>query len=54
VDVNMAHVSDASTGGSAMSNSNLGNSLDIYYQNIRGFKTKQLGFMTMFARPILT
>jgi hypothetical protein len=38
----MAHVSDASTGGSAMSNPNLGNSLGIYYQNVRGLSTKQL------------
>jgi hypothetical protein len=34
----------ASTGGSAMSNPNLGNSLGIYYQNVRGLRTKQLEF----------
>jgi hypothetical protein len=40
----MAYVSDTSTGGSAMSYPNLGNSLSIYYQNVRGLRTKQLEF----------
>jgi hypothetical protein len=40
----MADVSDASTGGSAMSNPNLGKSLGIYYQNVRGIRIKHLEF----------
>jgi hypothetical protein len=40
----MGHVSDASTGDLAMSYLNLGISLSIYYQNVRGLRTKQFEF----------
>jgi exonuclease III len=40
----MAHFSDASMGGSAMSHANFSDSLGIYYQNVRGLRTKQLEF----------
>jgi exonuclease III len=40
----MALFSDASTGRSDMSHANFGNSLGIYYQNVRGLRTKQTEF----------
>jgi hypothetical protein len=40
VQLNMARFNDASTSDSIMSLANLGNSLDIYYQNDRGLRTK--------------
>jgi hypothetical protein len=40
----MAYFSDANTGGSAMSNANFVNCLGIYYQNVRGLRTKELEF----------
>jgi hypothetical protein len=44
VQLNIACFSDTSTGGSTMSNPNLGNSLGIYYQNVRGLGIKQHEF----------
>jgi hypothetical protein len=38
----MAHIYDINTGGFSMSNTQPVNSLDIYYQNVRGLRTKQL------------
>jgi hypothetical protein len=40
----MAYFSVAIAGGSAMSNPNLGNSFNIYYQSVRGLRAKQLEF----------
>jgi hypothetical protein len=40
IHLNMTYFSDASTGGSAMSNANFGKCLGIYYQNVRGLRTK--------------
>jgi hypothetical protein len=40
----MAYFSDASMGRSAISDENFGNYLEIYYQNVRGLRTKQLEF----------
>ncbi|PNF29930.1 hypothetical protein B7P43_G07277 [Cryptotermes secundus] len=40
----MAYFSDASMSGLAMSHVNFGNCLGIYYQNVRGLRTKQLEF----------
>jgi hypothetical protein len=52
----MAHFSDASMSGSAMSHAEFDNCLGIYYQNVRGLRTKQLEFYdvcsTKFVCPI--
>jgi hypothetical protein len=40
----MVYFSDASMGRSAMPHANFGNCLGIYYQNVRGLRTKQLEF----------
>jgi hypothetical protein len=45
----MAYFSDASIGRLAMSHANFGNCLGIYYQNIKGFRTKQLEFHDVCA-----
>jgi hypothetical protein len=39
--LNMASFSDVSTSRWAMSHANFGNSLGIFYQNVRGLRTKQ-------------
>jgi hypothetical protein len=46
---NMAYFSDANIGRSDMSHANFGNSLGIYYQNIRDLKTKQTEFYNVRA-----
>jgi hypothetical protein len=38
----MAHICDVNTGGFSLSNTQPVDSLDIYYQNVRGLRTKQL------------
>jgi hypothetical protein len=38
----MAHICDVNTGGFSMSSTQPVNSLDIYYQNLKGLRTKQL------------
>jgi hypothetical protein len=38
----MAHICDVNTGGFSMSNTQPVNSSDIYYQKVRGLRTKQL------------
>jgi hypothetical protein len=38
----MAYICDVKTGGFSMSSTQSVNSLDIYYQNVRGLRTKQI------------
>jgi hypothetical protein len=49
----MAASSDVNTSGFAMPNAHLQIRLDIFHQDVRGLRTKNLSFMVVFLPPTI-